>query len=68
MQRLTELRMPNDWKQRTRVFVTAAAKPRRGLAPLVSREVYDAERPPPVQARKQRPRRAHETLLHANET
>ncbi len=46
MQRLTELKMPNDWKQRTRVFVTAAAKPRPGLAPLVPREVYDAERPP----------------------
>ena len=46
MQRLPELKMPNDWKQRTRVFVAAAAKPRRGLAPLVSREVYDAERPP----------------------
>jgi hypothetical protein len=45
MQRLPELRMPNDWKLRTRVFVSRA-KPRPGLAPLVSREVYDAERPP----------------------
>ena len=44
MQRLPELELPREWKQRTRVFVTAAAKPRRGLTPLVSREVYDAER------------------------
>ena len=44
MQRLPELEMPPDWKQRTRVFVTRT-KPRHGLTPLVSREVYDAERP-----------------------
>jgi hypothetical protein len=46
MQRLPELRIPNDWKLRTRVFVSPAKQRRPGLTPLVPREVYDAERKP----------------------
>jgi hypothetical protein len=58
IQRPPELKLPPDWKQRTRVFVTRAKKPRTGLAPLVSREVYDAERPP-SHAGKAPPRPGH---------
>ena len=43
MHGLLDLKMPKDWKQRTRVFVSAA-KPRCSQTPLISREVYDAER------------------------
>jgi hypothetical protein len=46
MHGLPELRIPNDWKQRTRVFLTPAKRRRPGLTPLVPREVYDAEREP----------------------
>ncbi len=68
MHGLPELRIPNDWKLRTRVFVSPAKKPRPGLTPLVSRAVYDAERQPSASIRKPRPRGAHETLLRANAT
>ena len=46
MHGLPELRIPTDWKQRTRVFVTPAKRRRLGLTPLVPREVYNAEREP----------------------
>jgi hypothetical protein len=46
MHGLPELKIPNDWKLRTRVFVTRAKRQRPGLTPLVPREVYDAERQP----------------------
>jgi hypothetical protein len=39
------LELPEDWKRRTRVFVTKAM-PRQGVTPLVPREIYEAERRP----------------------
>lgn len=63
MQRLPEFRMPEDWRRRTRVFVAAAAKPRRGLAPLVPREVYKAEREPT----RQRDQVRRERFLHTRQ-
>jgi hypothetical protein len=68
MDGLPELRMPQDWKQRTRVFITAAAKPRRGLAPWSPAKVYDAERDPPASTRKPLPKRVRDILLRANAT
>jgi hypothetical protein len=44
MHGLPELKLPEDWRRRTRVFVTPAKRRRAGLTPLVPREVYDAER------------------------
>jgi len=43
MDKLPELILPEDWKQRTRVFVTRK-KPSGIMAPLVSKETYDANR------------------------
>jgi len=57
MYRLLELRMPEHWRPRTRVFVTAPKVP-DGLAPRVSREVYAAERDlPPLPGEPPRPGR-----------
>jgi hypothetical protein len=43
MDKLPELILPEDWRQRTRVFVTRK-KPCGVMAPLVSKETYDADR------------------------
>jgi hypothetical protein len=43
MHKPLDLMLPEDWKQRTRVFVTRkTASPM--MAPLVPKEVYDADR------------------------
>jgi hypothetical protein len=43
MDKLPELILPEDWKQRTRVFVIRTT-PYGVMAPLVSKETYDADR------------------------
>jgi hypothetical protein len=43
LDKLPELILPKDWKQRTPVFVTQK-KPYGVMAPLVSKETYDADR------------------------
>ena len=43
MDKLPKLILPNHWKERTRVFVTRK-KPCGVMAPLVSKETYDADR------------------------
>jgi hypothetical protein len=43
MQKPLDLVLPEDWKQRTRVFVMRR-KPFQAITPMVPRETYDAER------------------------
>jgi|GEM_PF-6773608 len=43
MHKPLNLALPEDWKQRTRVFVTRR-KPVQAMTPMVPKEAYDAER------------------------
>lgn len=43
MHKPLDLALPEDWKQRTRVFVTRR-RPFQAMTPMVPKESYDAER------------------------
>jgi hypothetical protein len=43
MHKPLDLMLPEDWKQRTRVFVTRK-KPSQPMTPMVSKAAYDSER------------------------
>jgi len=43
MHKPLDLALPEDWKQRTRVFVTRR-KPFQAMTPMVPKQAYDAER------------------------
>ncbi|MDP1960645.1 MAG: hypothetical protein Q8K93_00445 [Reyranella sp.] len=43
MHKPLDLALPEDWKQRTRVFVTRRT-PFQAMTPMVPKEAYDAER------------------------
>ena len=44
MNRLPNLRLPENWKHRRTPLIVAPKKPRGVLAPLVSAEAYEADR------------------------
>jgi len=43
MNKPLDLMLPDDWKQRTRVFVTRKT-PLQAMTPMVSKKTYEAER------------------------
>ena len=43
MHKPPDLKLPEDWKQRTRVFATPK-KPFQAMTPMVSKKAYEAER------------------------
>ncbi len=43
METVSKLKLPEDWRRRTRVFV-ARKKPRGVVAPIISAETYEEDR------------------------
>lgn len=63
MHKPLDLALPEDWKQRTRVFVTRR-KPFQAMIPMVAKQACDAERHGRDRAKASAPAMRKFTLKH----